>query len=595
MLDSITKSLDGSGSQKAAEALVQKGLLSLQGKMYQQAMIQFQNAYKENAVYTGKVLNTEFNNYYGSGDYEGALSLGLTLIKARPDDYELANILGNCARKDENFKQANNLYRHALKIKKGYQFAFYNLAASMGKVEKYDDEVVQAIKKFGNIATFILPDFTEDAAVQANYEKLIIEFKEQEKETRIKELTETLEKLDQEDKVLEMRKVKADLRQAEIGKIIAKEDEIIEHFEQNIEKKKNSDDADEIKLLPNALFDMGLYCLSIRDGMKAYECFDEVRNLNVEIDYLTMCLALAKAQQGELADALEAFTKLLGIDGTNRYLNINMGLLYREEGNRLLSYKYLTIGAALLEKSEGLYKLSDLIDLAQESAEAGNHKRALNLYEVIAEEVTTVAPWISMGDIYLKMDKLEEAAIKYRKALTVEERNKEATEKLKEIHDIYYERGEAFFRESKYKASAGIFEKALGIMRIADTIKRTAGIYKMLRDSARYEDLMEEYELLLEKEKELEQEKLRQGYMVKGKAYMQRRQFNKAIENFELAFRMKLDKDVFMFLATMYKKLNYKDEMEDLLKRWNKMVEYDDRMKKYKKQEAAARRNYVPE
>ena len=591
MLDSITKSLDGSGSQKAAEALVQKGLLSLQGKMYQQAMIQFQNAFKENSAYTGKVLNTEFNNYYGSGDYEGALSLGLTLIKARPDDYELANILGNCARKDENFKQANNLYRHALKIKKGYQFAFYNLAASMGKVEKYDDEVVQAIKKFGNI----LPDFTEDAGTQDKYEKLIIEFKEQEKETRIKELTETLEKLDQEDKVLEMRKVKADLRQAEIQKIVAKEAELIEHFEQNIEKKKNSDDDAEIKLLPNAFFDMGLYCLSVRDGMKAYECFDEVRNLNVEMDYLTMCLALAKAQQGELADALEAFTKLLGIDGTNRYLNINMGLLYREEGNRLLSYKYLIIGAALLEKSEGLYKLSDLIELAKDSAEAGNSKRALNLYEVIAEEVTTVEPWIAMGDIYLKMDKLEDAAVKFRKALTVEDRNKEATEKLKEVHDIYYERGESFFREGKYKASAGIFEKALGIMRLLDTIKRTAGIYKLLRNSARYEDLMEEYELLLEKEKELEQEKLRQGYMVKGKAYMQRRQFNKSIENFELAFRMKLDKDVFMFLATMYKKLNYKDEMEDLLKRWNKMVEYDDRMKKYKKQEAAARRNYVPE
>ena len=44
-----------------------------------------------------------------------------------------------------------------------------------------------------------------------------------------------------------------------------------------------------------------------------------------------------------------------------------------------------------------------------------------------------------------------------------------------------------------------------------------------------------------------------------------------------------------------YKKLKYKDEMEDLLKRWNKMVEYEDRMKKFKKAEAAARANYSPE
>ena len=48
-------------------------------------------------------------------------------------------MVGNCARRQKNYKQANNLYRHALKINPKYQVAFYNLAASMGKVEKYDE------------------------------------------------------------------------------------------------------------------------------------------------------------------------------------------------------------------------------------------------------------------------------------------------------------------------------------------------------------------------------------------------------------------------------------------------------------------------
>jgi len=592
MLDSLTKSLDGKSANRSAEALIQKGLSNISGKMYQQAMIHFQKAHQDSPAYTGKVLNTEFNNFMQSGDYEAALSVGLVLIKTRPEDYELANILGNCARKQENFKQANNLYRHSLKIKKGYNRAFYNLAASMGKVLKYDDEVIQLVKKYATLNNFIIPDYLEDPEIQAGYEHHIQEFKEQEKAQKLKDLQELYDKLEDDDKVLEMRKVKADLMQTEHAKTTPKEEEIIEYFEKNIERKEAEADEDEevARLLPKAIFDLGLYCISIRKGDVALECFERLMEEKWEYEYLDMCYALARFQEGETNEAIDSMIKLLGYDSSNRYLNINLGLMYQHDGNRLLSYKYLVIGAAFLERSEGLYKLSDLIRLAEESYEAGNSKRALALYLVISEELETVDPWISMGNIYLQMDKLEDAAAKYRKALEYDPHHKAAQDKLKEIHDVYFERGESFFRESKFKAAASIFEKALGILRLADTIKRTAAMYKLMRNSNKYEDLMEEFEELKEQEKIKENEKLRQGYIIKGRAFMARRQFNRAIENFELAFRMKLDKDVFMFLATLYKKMKLKDEMEDLLNRWNKMVEYEDRMKKFRKVEDEKRR-----
>ncbi len=593
MLDSISKSMDNKSSQKEAEVYVQKGLTNLSGRMYQQAMINFQNAYEADAAYAGKVLNTEFNNFYSTGDYEGALSIGLTLIKSRPNDYELANILGNCARKDENFKQSNNLYRHALKIKPSYQMAFYNLAASMGKVQKYDEEVLNMIKKFGQMTNYILPDFLEDPKIDVYYKKQIEEIKEQQKALKIKEYQDLLAKLDEEDRVLESRKVKADLKQTEMQKTFAKNDEILEYFKNHVTKLKEATEDEEKRKIPLALFDLALYAITIRDGDLAHDTLDEVRHLGMENEHLEMVWAISRFMIGEKADALDTMTKLLGREPTNRFLNINMGLMYKEEGNRLLSYKYLITGASLLEKSEGLYKLSDLIRLAEESFEAGNNKRSLALYEVIAEEITTVDPWLAMGEIYLKSDKLEESAAKFRKALEIAPGNKTAKEKMKEIHDIYYERGEAFFRETKYKAATGIFEKAMGILRLPETVKRCAGVYKLMKNAAKYESLMEEYEILKEAEKALEQEKLRQGYIVKGRAYMARKHWHKAIEQFELAFRMKLDKDVFMFLATLYKNLHMRPEMEDLLGRWNKMVEYEDRMKKFKKEEAQKRRSFT--
>ena len=67
---------------------------------------------------------------------------------------------------------------------------------------------------------------------------------------------------------------------------------------------------------------------------------------------------------------------------------------------------------------------------------------------------------------------------------------------------------------------------------------------------------------------------------------MKRKDYKQAIESFELAFRMKLDKDVFVYLATIYKALKRNEEMQHLLERWNKMVEHADKMKAYEKEEA---------
>jgi tetratricopeptide (TPR) repeat protein len=130
-----------------------------------------------------------------------------------------------------------------------------------------------------------------------------------------------------------------------------------------------------------------------------------------------------------------------------------------------------------------------------------------------------------------------------------------------------------------------MFERALRVKRIPETVKQTIAVYKLLKDFVKVEELTLEYEEMQKREKEKENEKVRQEYIRNGKISLKRRDYKQAIESFELAFRMKLDKDVFVFLATIYKAMKRTEEMQGLLQRWNKMVEHEEKMKKFEKQE----------
>jgi uncharacterized protein HemY len=123
----------------------------------------------------------------------------------------------------------------------------------------------------------------------------------------------------------------------------------------------------------------------------------------------------------------------------------------------------------------------------------------------------------------------------------------------------------------------------LRILRKPETIKQAAAVHKILNNTTRMQSLNDEYEEILKKEREAENEKKRREYIKMGRAYIKRKNFRLGIEYLEMAFRMKLDKDVFMLLAAVYKSLNRRESIQDLLSRWNKMVEYEDKLKKFRK------------
>lgn len=583
MFESISK-LREDKIQKKALDLVEKGVEFVSNGLFKQAMIAFNKSIELAPEYVSLTLREHFYDYEKSGMDEAALSVGLCLIKALPEDYILANKLGNCARRSGNYKQANNLYRHCLKITKAYKEAYYNLAASMGKVDKYDLEVEGVVQPFFSLKNYILPEYAGGQEAIDSIESQIKEEREEYNQIKMQELLLKKELKEAENDPVSVAKVEDEIKRLEAPVIIGSED-ILEHLEKKITPKLiNIKDFDQLEVEEN-LFNLTLLALENGRLKEAKKGLRTLKELKSQLKYIGMLRAILLDLTGKTSQGIDLLVKLLGKSKHNRYFNVNIGLMYKKTGNRLLALKYLLIGAVLLERSNGLYHLSELVELAHQQFESGAYKKALKLYRVILMESDDKQVMLNMGEIYIAGGKFDNAAKMYKKVLGNEPENSYANQRLNWIYDYFCNIGEELFAKSIFQTAASKYEHALNIIRKPEALIRAAEIYRILKQQKKANALMDEYNQIKEAEKEREQEKIRQAYIIKGKAFMKEKNYNRAIENFELAFRMKLDKDVFMFLATLYKSLKKALEMESLLKRWNSMVEYEEKMKKYRKEE----------
>lgn len=581
MLKSIAKSREIRSQQKANE-LIQNGLQLVRKKLYKQATLDFNNALKLNQEVTELSLEKYFKRFKHGGNHEATLAIGLILIKVKKDDFKLANILGNCSRRQKEYKQANNLYRYALRINKQYHVAYYNLAASMAKVELYDSEVKTAIDRFPNDQGYILPDYVGSPDFLKHIQEKLKVLKEKARDKRVLKLLEEKEKCEEKSELLQVHRINHLLEKEENNDCMPTFDEIHKYIQIMIKQAEGTTDEEVLLKKQRLTYNLIIISLENENGRVALECLDQLEAAKAKFEFLVMMRALALSMEGDINQSTALLINLLGESPNNRYLNVNLGLLYRRLDNELLSFKYLAIGSVLLERSEGLYKLSDLMIAATDHMDNGRNKKALQLFKVVVSEEENPRAWESIGKIHIQLEQLDEAVDAFKNLQKIEPKSQVAEDYLYQIHDFYFSEGEEMFRDRKYKAAVLRFEKAMTVLRLPETLKRAASIYTVLRDKKRSVELLEECEEIKEQIREQEQEKLRLSYIAQAKKFRKVSRTQKAIEYFELAFRLKLDKDVFMYLAYLYKALNRVDDLQDLLNRWNKMVELEDRLKQYK-------------
>lgn len=554
---------------KDAETVFKKGLMLLQDKLYKQAMIELKIALERNQQAVQPELETLFIKHEGDENKEKALTIGLVLFQVKKEE-KLAITLGNYSRKLGNYKQANNLYRQALKINRSSILAFYNLAASMGHVEWYDHDVSKLISQFFKISDYVFPEPLNSNETIRTAESEVRKIITDNKNRNIDRINKELQAKQSNDQKEEFEALNSELEALIEQEIKVESPVVIEFLLDKIGKKQAQDlDEEESDALYIDMFNLGLYALKHKNVAVASEQFQILKNFQVDFEDLDQCIGLSNAVRGAKDKAIDILTRLIRSDKDNRLLNINLALLHRRTGNRLLAYKFQIIAASLLEKSLGLIYKSEIVKQADVYFRNDQLDKALKLYKIVAYESNDIKAWMNIGDIHLLRKRQLEALDAFREIQKRYPDSPIVKNKLKEVHDIICHQADELFNNSKFSQSSVLYERALKLARTSETIERLISVYKRLNKHNLVQSLYEEQQHLSTLKREENKLEKRQELIEDGKKHMKNQDFESAIYSFESAFNIKPDKDVFAYLAHIYKGLKRKRMLKDLVERWN--------------------------
>ncbi len=555
---------------------IKEGMALLAEKFYNGAMIEFDKAMELNSTEVYPKLVEELSNAASSGELQSALAIGLNLIKENNEDYELANKLGNYARELKDYKQAAGLYKTALKIKRGYENAFYNLAACQAKVDIFDDAIKSAISQFDGVKDYILPEYLGDAKLIKRMTEKVKEEKQIALKDKLQDLTIERDQKIETGNTVEAKGLDHQIKSLKenAGRVDPKD--ILADFKKQI--KDDPEGANDIR------FNMGLFAIANKKPSVALEVLSGLST--VEYDKINLLKAIALEQKGKINEATGRLINLLGKNEFNRYYNVNLGLMYRRTKKRFLATKYLIKTAALLDKSNGIYSMKELVKEADDNFEQVKLKKALNYYLIAATEIPDAHIWHKIGTIYVERKKYDDAVDAFREMKKIAPDSTEADDKLLEIHDYFVEKGDSLMNDHKFKPAVDYFHKGLGVLRMPETLKKAANTYKQLNNSEKEKELLDEYYKIANEEKAREQEEQRQMKISKGMQLLKSKNYLKAVEAFESILRMKVDRKIFLQLAALYKGLKKRDELAALETRWEKMVLHEEKMQRFEKDKA---------
>jgi len=575
MLKNLFQSKEEKIRQQVEEHIAE-GMKLLSEKFYNGAMIEFDKAMVLAPEDVYPRLVSELETAASSGELQSALAIGLNLIKENNKDYKLANKLGNYARELKDYKQADGLYKTALKVDKKFETAFYNLAASNARVDVYDDAVKSSLSVFDDVVGYILPDYiTDNPKFIETMEETLAEQKEDKVNLKVEELTETRTQKLETNNAVEASEIAMEIKKLKDNKNKVLPEDVVEEFQKLIET--DPENAKQHK------FNIALYALNKNKPDLATKFLNSLSL--TDFDTIDLLQAIALAEKGKLEEAAGKIVHLLGQNEFNRYCNVNLGLIYRKARKRFLSTKYLIKTASLLDKSNGIYSMKDLIKLANQLYQDGNLKKSLNFFLIAASEIPDVDIWFKIGSIYVEQKKYDEAVEAFRSLSKLDPDSKLGEDKLLEIHDYYFEKGEALLHDRKFKPAEEYYLKAHTVLKRLETLKQLATVYKQMNNTEKEKDILEEVQKITEENEVKELEAKRQNLIAQAKQFLVKKNYLKAVAVYESVFRMKVDKKIFMQLAALYKGLKKQHELQDLVQRWGKMVEHEEKLIKYKKEQ----------
>ncbi|MBU3915417.1 hypothetical protein KKA14_07765, partial [bacterium] len=573
-------------AKQAAESF-EKGLKFLTLQEYVLAAKEIESALRLDAENGVPLLSTQFEEHASFNNIKEAAVLGDILCQYEKKDYSLANRVGNYLRRSGNIKKANALYKRSYYLNKDDETALYNMAACMAKVPVYDGDVKQLVEKYIHFDGFLLPKsiYPRDQKMLGALAGVLNKkhfFSKVEKIQELileKALTEKEPDYEQIDQLI--LKVKKKL--AGEVKFDEERPDAIGLLKEALEHNWGSLPAqDKDRFLWNVL-NLGLHVLSEHcktvesnesgspkpDLRLAIDTFVKLKVEHYSYRYLDMVIAIAHYLSEESDLAINELKSSLAHDPNDRYFNINMGILYQRTGKRLLSLVYLVKSASLLEELEGASHLSDIIQLADRKYQEGSFKQALKLYKLALLETDNVDLLAKIGQVLISLSKFHEAIQPYKEILRLEPTSEIANNKLDEIQEHFYFLGNEFQEAGSFVNAADNYERALEIKKTSQILLRATTVYKSLGNNNREFELREEYREQKAKQKKLEVESEREQHVKQGVIDLKKLELQSSIAHFQKAFKLRPDKDTFIFLSYLYKKSNQKIALKDLMNQWN--------------------------
>lgn len=545
-------------------------------KLYERSMIEFSKAIKMDANVTLRYLEGIFEQCEANGDYNGVIAVGSNILKQQKSA-NLANMLGNAYRKMGNPQGALQMYKNALSVDKKSQISAYNIAATMANVELYDHAAKSAISNFEKLTFFQLPEIEnlED-------ELMAIQKKISAENQLIKQepVTEVLNS--STDETTTNAPHSSEETQEET---FPEEESVFEIVPKKIFNyiRKNYKASDPTGL--HLLHALAFYCLRNEHAEIAWRSLSKLAFQNPQDLDLKAFGAISYYSRGKKEEALGQLVGLLGENPHNRYANVNLGYMYRLEKNLLLSRKYFLITQKLLQKSQGYYDMKAFRAMGDKYYESRLYPKALEVYRVLAEEEETLDLMNRTGYIHLRLGQYDDAFATFNRSRSLAPDNEDTRQFLKELNEEFLTHANMAISKNKHAQAIKFLENSLSIQRTKETAQRLLEMAERLKN---YEKIKHYKELLntIENEKRLRQlEEDRQKSIETAQKLEKQRQPFKAINEYENAFRMKLDKEIFLKLVELYKKTKQSSRVADLTERFNKMAEYERKVAQFEEEQ----------
>lgn len=497
---------------------------------------------------------------YDQADFKGCLVLGEALILHDKSEPKLLNKMGNCLRRLKSQKEANQYYKKSLQRNKNYSIAFYNLAASLANIDRFDDEILKLLRHVERFNDFIIPDYISIKSIKARRRivEIVFDRRQDRENDRIQELLLEKDLKFQMGHLKEIRgltkKIMKKLQSELTETLTRNEYETI--IKEIIRTGWDSLSDEEKEILEIEVYNYGIDDLKNGNPEKSIDHFQKLKDRNCPFEYVDLMLALSiylKKRSQSSMKGLKAFYRKYPND---RYININLAMAYKEQGNQLQATVHLIKAAAIFESLDGLLNPTQIFKKGQRLFESGDKEKALIFLTAAYRELKTNRILYSIGQLQLKLNQFENALHSFEElTFRFPDFSRKLDEEMRELNAQFFRQGEALFAKGCIEESVERYDMATRAMMTEETLKKMAVCYRRLKQREKLAGVNLELEKLYAKKVEEEENEKVQDLVFRGKEAFHQRKYQKAVEYFEEALEIKPDKGVFVFLAHIYRLL----------------------------------------